>query len=138
MTRNPVEDGSPTRVILAEDDAPLRRLLASVLAHDGYEILEARNGIELLAHIEQTLFARRERVDAFLIIADIHMPELTGLDVLAILRCARATTPVILITAFGDDETHAEARELGARAVFDKPFDIDALRTAVMETLPPG
>ena len=65
------------------------------------------------------------------------MPGLTGLDVLAILRCANWATPVILITAFGDEATHAEGRELGAVAVFDKPFNVDALRATVLETIPP-
>jgi DNA-binding response OmpR family regulator len=41
-------------------------------------------------------------------------------------------TPVILITAFGDDETHTEARRLGAAAVFNKPFEFDDLRTVVL------
>jgi len=65
------------------------------------------------------------------------MPGLTGLDVLAILRCANRTTPVILITAFGDEATHAEGRELGAVAVLDKPFNVQELRTAVVGAMPP-
>ena len=66
------------------------------------------------------------------------MPGLGGLDVLAILRCADWNTPVILITAFGDEATHAEGRDLGALAVFDKPFGVDLLRSAVREAMPPG
>ena len=125
-------------VLLAEDDAEFRRLLASVLAEDGYEVLEAEDGLALLATIEHTLTVRREQPDAFLVVADVRMPGLTGLDVLAILRCANWATPVILITAFGDEATHAEGRELGAVAVFDKPFSMEQLRCAVLQTLPPG
>jgi DNA-binding response OmpR family regulator len=124
-------------VIVAEDDYTLRGLIASVLRSEGYETVEARDGVELLARIEEALVSRGERADSFLIVTDVCMPGVSGLDVLAILRCAHATTPVILITAFGDRETYAEARELGASAVFDKPFDVDRLRAAVVDTAPP-
>jgi DNA-binding response OmpR family regulator len=124
-------------VLLAEDDADFRHLVASVLAADGYEVVEAVDGLDLLAHVERELGARGERADAFLIVADVCMPGLTGLDVLAILRCANWTTPVILITGFGDEATRAEGRELGASAVLDKPFALDDFRATVAGTLPP-
>jgi DNA-binding response OmpR family regulator len=124
-------------VLLAEDDAAFRRLIASVLEAEGYEVVQAVDGVELLAKLESVLTARRQRPDAFLVVADVRMPGLSGLDVLAILRCANCATPVILITAFGDETTHMEGRELGAAAVFDKPFDVDALRGAVLEAMPP-
>jgi DNA-binding response OmpR family regulator len=125
-------------VLLAEDDLTLRHLLASVLTADGYEVIEASDGLELLAQIEGALAYRREHATSFIIVADIHMPELSGLDVLSILRCAYAPTPVILITGFGDEETYAEAFELGASAVFDKPFNLDELRAAVVEAALPA
>ena len=136
----PAPDVPPRRhplVLLAEDDEAFRRLLASVLEQEGYEVVEARDGLALLASIEDTLTVRRERPESFLVVADVRMPGLTGLDVLAILRCANWRTPVILITAFGDEATHAEGRELGAVAVFDKPFNVEQLRAAVLETMPP-
>ena len=126
----------PPRLLLGEDDPSLRQLLSSALGADGYEVIPASDGLELLANIESTLNVRHERADGFLVVADVHMPGLTGLDVLAILRCARRATPVILITGFGDAETHAEAVELGASAVLDKPFDLDTLRSAAHEALP--
>jgi DNA-binding response OmpR family regulator len=122
-------------VLLAEDDQAFRELLASVLVEDGYEVVEAADGVSLLAKIESILTARDTAPERFLVVADVRMPGLSGLDVLAILRCANWRTPVILITAFGDDATHAEGRELGAAAVFDKPFDIHALRAAVAEAI---
>jgi DNA-binding response OmpR family regulator len=57
---------------------------------------------------------------------------LTGLDVLTELRWDDWAIPVILITAFGDEDTHAEGERLGAAAVFNKPFDIDSLCKAAM------
>jgi len=136
----PLPSAAPRRrplVLLAEDDAEFRHLLASLLAEDGCEVVEAEDGLALLASIENTLTVRRERPDAFLVVADVRMPGLTGLDVLAILRCAKWPTPVILITAFGDEATHAEGHELGAAAVFDKPFNVDELRATVRETIAP-
>ena len=64
------------------------------------------------------------------------MPGFTGLEVLAGLRDANWHTPILLITAYGSDETYEEAARLGASGVFDKPFDIDDLRTAVLNLVP--
>lgn len=66
------------------------------------------------------------------------MPWASGLTVLAALRRYDWATPAILITAFGDDETHSEARRLGAAAVFDKPFDMRDLRRAARRVLGVG
>jgi CheY-like chemotaxis protein len=125
------------RVLVAEDDPSLRRLIVTVLQDAGYAVVEAQDGAQLLEEIEQLLAGPRTRSDSFLIVTDINMPGLTGLDVLAILRCASARTPVVLITAFGDAETHAEARELGAITVLDKPFDVDVLRDVVEQATRP-
>jgi len=125
------------RVLLAEDDPALRELMAGALRRDGYEVLEASDGTELLDRLEAIVTTVGRGPDAVaVIISDIRMPGLTGLDLLAALRCAEWTTPVILITAFGDEETHREARELGARAVLDKPFPLEQLRAAVQEAVP--
>ena len=129
--------GRRRRVLVAEDDAALRRMIATVLRADGYEVIEAGDGLELLGHIESILAGERARSDEFVILADVNMPGLTGMDVLAILRCTFAATAVILMTAFGDREVYAEARELGAAAVLDKPFNLDALRAIVVEAGPP-
>ena len=122
--------GRVKRVLLAEDDAELRRLLAGVLRQDGFDVIEARDGVDGFGFIEPWVFwdAREDRFD--LIISDVRMPGWTGIDLLRIARARRLPAPVILITAFGATELHAEARRLGAAAVFDKPFDIDALRSA--------
>ena len=117
-------------VLVAEDDPDMRRLVAALLRGAGHKVAEARDGMEILDRIESTIWA--ERPELFdVIVSDISMPGLSGLDVLAALRCTHFSTPVILITAYGDDETREEARELGAAEFLDKPLDPDALRTAV-------
>jgi DNA-binding response OmpR family regulator len=127
----PARSGSlPARVLLAEDDTAFRELLAEVLRRSGYEVLEAANGEELLDHVAFGLM-RGESFRTFdLIVSDIRMPRHTGLEILTGMRSANLSVPVILITAFGDAETHRMAYELGAR-VLDKPFDMTELELAV-------
>ena len=126
----------PRRVLVAEDDRALLELISAALREDGYEVIEASDGLELLARLEQVVRARRDREPPFAIVSDIRMPGLTGIEVLALLRRASWATPVILISAFADDETCEEAHLLGANAVLAKPFEIDELRDAVREALP--
>ena len=65
-------------------------------------------------------------------VSDVRMPGLTGLEVLEAIRSWEHEMPVLLITAFGDMETINTARRLNTTAVFNKPFDVDDLRIAVM------
>ena len=125
------------RIFLAEDDDTLRALVASTLRAAGYHVMEARDGLELLAGLEHALVSEHERPEHLVVVSDIEMPGLSGLDVLTIVRCASLDTACVLITAFGDRETDAEAADLGAR-VFHKPFDIDELVTTLVELAPPS
>jgi DNA-binding response OmpR family regulator len=122
------------RVLIAEDDDELRLLIASSVREDGYEVLEARDGSELLDVVAESLAGNQSQT-LDLIVSDAWMPGFTALDVLLGLDCVSCRIPVILITAFGDDATHALARALGALTVFDKPFDLDDLRSAIGHTL---
>ena len=136
----PAEDYQvyPARILLAEDDPDLRALLASELRKDGYIVEEARTGYDLL-ELLGNLSLRSEVCD--LLITDIRMPGLNGLSIAEALRhgITRGTsgTPIILITAFGDEATHAEAERLGA-SIFDKPFDLDDLRTCIRSLVSPA
>lgn len=121
---------SPVRVLLAEDDRELRLLLATVLRRDGYEVLEARDGNHLLEIMGESLVSSGG-APLDIVVSDIRMPGKSGLELLAGLRRDDWATPVVLITAFGDPETHAEAYRLGADAVLDKPLDLDDLRVVV-------
>jgi len=122
------------RVLLAEDDAAFRSLMAAVLRSAGYEVLEAADGTELLDHVAFGLM-RGEKARTFdVVVADIRMPGHTGLEVLNGMRSVSLAVPVILITAFGDAETHRAAYEMGAR-VLDKPFDLGELEHAVAAAL---
>jgi CheY-like chemotaxis protein len=127
---------SSHRILVADDDLDMRTLLASALRQDGYDVVEIADGSELFQTVYSWLrHGNGQGLDA--IVSDIRMPAFSGLEVLAEIRSRCTTVPVILITAFGDEQTHAEARALGAFAVFDKPFDVDDLRTVLLNALPP-
>jgi CheY-like chemotaxis protein len=117
-------------VILAEDDHEMRRVLSKALERDGCEIIEEKNGIRLLNELQHIKDDGSKVPD--IIISDIRMPGLSGLDVLIKIREWGWTVPVILITAFADQETRNEAIGQGASAFFSKPFNVDDLRTAVI------
>jgi DNA-binding response OmpR family regulator len=124
----------PPRILVADDDDEMRLLLVDALGKDGYEVIEAADGGGLLVSLSAQYRDPESIVD--LVISDIRMPIYSGLRILEALRRANWTVPVILMTAFGDDETRAQAESLGA-FLFDKPFAIDDLRTAILNLLPP-
>ena len=124
------------RVLLAEDDSEMRALLAMALVKSGYDVVECSDGIGMLTHLAAFLLPDEfagEPVN--LIISDIRMPGVTGMEVLEGKPQNRDFPPMILITAFGDAETHALANQYGAAAIFDKPFDVDLLMEKVKEVL---
>lgn len=126
--------GRPARILIAEDDPEMRALLVTSFRADGYDVVEAVDGPDLLEQVSILLFSG-QAVPVDLIISDERMPGLLGSEVLAGLRESHWPTPFILITAFGDQQTHERIFSLGARAVFDKPFDLDELKDAVERIL---
>ncbi len=120
------------RILLAEDDVAMRSLLADVLRNFDYEVVEAADGRELFEHLVDLVLNKGNEQTVDAVISDVRMPGMTGLELLHEMRSMGCQVPVILITAFGDGETHARARHLGAVAVFDKPFDVEDLLTAVV------
>jgi DNA-binding response OmpR family regulator len=121
---------SVSKILIAEDDAEMRRMLGAFLRRCGYGVELVSTGTELQERLE--VLARTTSAPD-LVIADIQMPGLTGMHVLAWTRRYLPSVPFILITAFGDARTHDRARGLGA--VFDKPFDMDDLRERVRTLL---
>lgn len=99
-------------------------MLQAALARVGFVVETATNGAELLTCLD---IARVTNRIPQLIISDVCMPGLTGLDVLNRVRRLSPGIPIILITAFGDTLTHQRARALGAADVLDKPFALGLL-----------
>jgi DNA-binding response OmpR family regulator len=124
----------PARIVVAEDDFEMRRLVADCLRKEGYEVQEAADGGELLLRIEDDLVMRRNPVPVDLFVTDIRMPVYTGLEIVTGLREAGLDMPVIIMTAFGNPETRERAEALGA-ALLDKPFKMEQLRALVRRLL---
>ena len=73
-----------------------------------------------------------------LILSDINMPGMSGLEMLPQVKAARPNVPVIMITAYGDEATKRKAAELGAAGLLTKPIDFGLLRTEIDERLRPA
>ena len=120
------------RILIAEDDRVFRALLARHLRRGGFEVIEARDGTTALTRLGDALCEQDQSYD--LLISDVQMPGHTGLDIASELKRGAWPTPILLITAFGSAEVHAEAARLGA-TMLDKPLDLDALTDAVQQLL---
>ena len=125
-TRNP-EPGTRAKLLVVDDERSMRELLTIVLRREGYDVTLAENGRAAIDQLE------RGRFD--LLISDIKMPDMTGVDVL---RAAKRIDPDILgimITAFASADTAIEAMRLGAHDYLSKPFDVDELKMKVRNAL---
>jgi two-component system, cell cycle sensor histidine kinase and response regulator CckA len=105
-------------VIIADDEDGLREMLCLVLEHEGYEVLEARNGQDALE-----LFASR-RDDVAAVILDVQMPVLGGLEAYTRIRAMSPLTPVILGTGYVGDAELAAIRDAGADDMLLKPYEM--------------
>ncbi len=122
----------PGRIVVAEDDADFRRLLVTTLLKDGHEVLEASNGPDLMRCLSHpSLFG--PSVD--LVISDVCMPGMSGLEALTAIEHADCLPPFIVMTAFRSESAMAQARALGAVAVLDKPFSIKELQRQIAQLL---
>ena len=124
----------PARILVAEDDLEMRRLVIDSLRRDGHDVVDVTDGGQLLVRISDfyRLCSTPEPID--LILTDVQMPVCTGFDIIKGLRDAHWATPVIIMTAFGDADARARAKKLNA-VLLDKPFEMIALRTHVRELL---
>ena len=123
----PATDRRPPRILVVDDERSMRELLAIVLRREGYEVLLAENGRAAIDLLE------REPVD--LLISDIKMPDLSGVDVLRAAKQIDQDILGIMITAFASTESAVEAMRLGACDYLSKPFDIDLLKMKVREKI---
>ncbi len=116
--------GRRARILVAEDDAEMRRLVIESLRADGHEAVDVTDGGQLLVQI--TSF--------YLVVTDVRMPVCSGLEIVQALRDADWSTPIVIMTAFGDNETRTRAKNLGA-VLLDKPFKMKTLREIVRALL---
>jgi len=125
---NPINtnNGRMRKIMLADDDAKLRRAVRAQLEAAGFEVLEATDGIRALDRL-------REDVDA--VVVDSKIPGSAGLDVLRDVRARFPDTPVILLSGGGSVPEAMEAMRFGAAKYLSKPFHPEEVLTAVRQTL---
>lgn len=118
---------SPTKILIIEDEAPIRQGMAAYLEDSGYEIFEAENG-----RIGLEVF-RRETPDVILV--DLRLPEVSGLEVMATITKEAPTTPTIVVSGTGMIQDVIEALHLGAWDYILKPIEDMAVLTHAIQTV---
>jgi two-component system response regulator PilR (NtrC family) len=126
-TETPPPAGSRGRILVVDDERSMRELLHIVLRREGYTVFLAENGQTALATLE------RERID--LLISDIKMPDMSGVEVLRAAKQIDADLVGIMVTAFASTETAVEALRLGAYDYLTKPFDVEELKAKVRNAI---
>jgi two-component system, OmpR family, KDP operon response regulator KdpE len=109
---------APLKVLVIDDEPPIRKLLRMGLGTQGYEILEAPNGkaaLELMAG------------DPDLIILDLGLPDIQGHELLRMLRARNERVPIVVLSSRGDEAGKVQALDLGADDYVTKPFGMDEL-----------
>jgi len=109
---------APLRVLVVDDEPPIRKLLRLGLAAHGYHILEAPNGktaLELLSEAPD------------LVILDLGLPDIEGHDLLRTIRARNESVPIVVLSSRGDEASKVQALDFGADDYVTKPFGMDEL-----------
>ena len=114
-------------ILIVEDDQEMRDELASLVSHDGRKVIQAEDGKAALEIINEA--------DIDLVLSDIRMPEMDGLELLQQARASRPETLFVMITAFASTRTAVTALRRGAYDYITKPFSIDEVRNSVDHAL---
>lgn len=118
---------SPAKILLVEDDAAIVATLRRVLADEGYEMTIEKNGRSGLTRAQESIFD--------LVITDLKLPGLDGLELVRELHTARPRLPIIMMTAHGTTETAIDATQSGAYDYLLKPFEIPELLKLVEQAV---
>lgn len=120
-------------ILVVDDSATLRRMLALTLEKSGYRVLQARDGQEALSHLQQSSSVQ-------LVICDIEMPNMNGFEFLSQRRQDPNLTaiPVVILTSRNNEKHRRLAMHLGATAYFSKPYIehelLDALKHLLVQS----
>src|SRR4051812_43519567 len=115
------------RILIVDDQEMMRDSLAATLAREGHEVVAASEGEGALSRLSGGRFD--------LLISDLKMPRMTGIELLAEVKKLRPEMPVVLMTAFATVQTAVEAMKLGAYDYIQKPFDGEEIKHLVDRTL---
>src|SRR5215470_2091996 len=115
----------PTKILVADDEQNLRRVLVAMLRRDGHDVVQAASGIEAIERLAE--------VD--IVITDLRMPGADGMEVLRTASRSFPQVPVIMITAYGSVGQAVEAIKAGAFDYIEKPFEQDSIRAIVEKAI---
>src|SRR5512144_1654947 len=113
------------KILVADDEQNLRRVLVAMLKRDGHDVVQAASGLEAIEQL----------ADVDVVITDLRMPGADGMEVLRSAAKHHPHTPVIMITAYGSVGQAVEAIKAGAFDYIEKPFEQDAIRTIVEKAI---
>jgi len=116
-----------TRILVADDEEPLRRLLHEQLGVSGYLVDEAEDGEAAIAQLQKEQYQ--------IALLDINMPRKSGIDVLKYIRDHKLPTRVIMVTGRLGFSVGSESMLLGADEYITKPFDLDYLELSIKRLL---
>jgi DNA-binding NtrC family response regulator len=122
-----VPAAEPRRILIADDEPNLRRVLGAILEREGYEVLVATDGVEALDSISQRV--------VHTVITDLRMPKLDGIGLLRRVCADYPDVPVIILTAHGTVDSAVEAVKLGAFDYIEKPFEQEEIRQIVAKAV---
>jgi DNA-binding NtrC family response regulator len=117
------------RILIIEDDEEMRSLLRDFFLEEGFEPDSVDNGSEAFRRLA------KEHFD--LIITDVRMPGLTGLDILPGVKKLQPEVPIIVITAFGSEDVQRRVYERGGTVYLEKPIHFDQLKELIDQMIPP-
>jgi DNA-binding response OmpR family regulator len=118
---------NPYSILAVDDDQTLLQLLANELSSEGYQPVLAYDGMEAINELKKKKFD--------LVILDIKMPKMNGLEVLKHIKGNYPGTKVIMLTAYADLVNALESKRLGADGFIDKPYDLVELLTTMNRIL---
>lgn len=107
-------------MLIVDDQAGVRRLLYEAFSDEGYSVETASSGMEAIVKVNDK--------SPLLILLDIKMPGMSGLETLDELLKIIPKTPVVMMTAYGELDIVAEAKRRGVKYYINKPFDLDEIR----------
>ncbi len=115
----------PAKILVADDEQNLRRVLVALLKREGHDVLQAANGLEAIERL----------ADVDVVITDLRMPGADGMEVLRTASRLHPHVPVIMITAYGSVGQAVEAIKAGAFDYIEKPFEQDSIRTIIEKAI---
>jgi two-component system, OmpR family, KDP operon response regulator KdpE len=119
-------NAAPPRVLVIDDEPPIRKLLRMGLSVHGYHVFEAMNGKTALELLGKT---------PDIIILDLGLPDIKGHDLLRMIRSRNEAVPVIVLSSRGDEAGKVQALDLGADDYVTKPFGMDELLARIRAAL---